>query len=99
MPFIASASTIDFPHKITQQEAKQQALEMFSANFPEAERLIFAFDNTEIHHRNLCKPLDYYRTPNSFEERNNDYIRTALEWSIKAIKDCVTKAGITKDEI
>src|ERR1700733_12975929 len=99
MPFIASASTIDFPFKITQQQAKAQALEMFSANFPEAERLIFAFDNTEINHRNLCKPLDYYRNANSFEERNNDYISTALSWSVQAIKDCVEKAGITKDEI
>jgi len=99
MPFIASASTIDFPFKIKQQEAKEQALEMFSANFPEARRLIFAFDNTEINYRNLCKPLDYYRKPNTFEERNNDYIQTALLWSVRAIEDCVVKAGISKQDI
>ncbi len=99
MPFIAAASTIDFPYKITQNEARAQALEMFSANFPEAERLIFAFDNTEIINRNLCKPLDYYRNANSFEERNNDYIQTALDWSVQAIKDCLNKAGLRKDEI
>jgi alkylresorcinol/alkylpyrone synthase len=48
MPFIAAASKIDLPYKTEQELAKKQALEMFSTNFPEANRLIFAFDNTEI---------------------------------------------------
>jgi alkylresorcinol/alkylpyrone synthase len=99
MPFIASASKIDFPYKITQQDAKKQALEMFSTNFPEANRLIFAFDNTEINFRNLCQPLEYYTKPNTFEERNNEYIHSALTYSIQAIEDCVVKANIKKEEI
>ena len=99
MPFIAAASKIDLPYKIEQQEAKQHALEMFSVNFPEANRLIFAFDNTEIKYRNLCKPLSYYNKPNSFEERNNDYIQTTLAYSVEAIEDCVAKAGVKKEDI
>ncbi len=99
MPFIASVSTINFPHKIKQQEVKQRALETFSVNFPEAKRLIFAFDNTEIEYRNFCRPLDYYTRQNSFEERNNEYIRTALAYSAQAIEDCVKKADIDKNDI
>jgi alkylresorcinol/alkylpyrone synthase len=99
MPFITAVSKIDLPYKTDQQEAKKQAQEMFSANFPEAGRLIFAFDNTEIITRNFCKPLSYYRKPNTFEERNNDYINTALDYSVLAIEDCVHKAGITKQDI
>ena len=71
MPFIAAVSKIDLPYKIKQTEVKKHALEMFSTNFPEANRLIFAFDNTEIIDRNLSGPLDYYTQPNTFEERNN----------------------------
>lgn len=99
MPFIASASTIHFPDKIKQPEVKQRALETFSVNFPEAKRLIFAFDNTEIEYRNFSQPLDYYARPNTFEDRNNEYIRTALAYSVQAIEDCVKKAGIGKNEI
>lgn len=99
MPFIAAVSKIDLPNKISQQETRASALEMFSANFPEANRLIFAFDNTEINERNFCKPLGYYTRPNTFEERNNDYIRTALQYSVQAIEDCMDKANINKDEI
>ena len=99
MPFIAATSKIDLPYKTDQQEAKKQAMEMFSENFPEAGRLIFAFDNTEIIYRNFCKPLCYYTKPNTFEERNNEYIRTSLEYSAKAIEDCIIKANINKEDI
>jgi len=99
MPFISSTSKIDLPHKIDQQEVKKQALDMFSNNFPEAKRLIFAFDNTEIKTRNFCQPLSYYTKPNTFEERNNEYIRSTLTWSVQAIEDCVVKAGINKEAI
>src|ERR1700761_6591561 len=99
MPSIAATSKIDLPYKVSQQDTKKQAHEMFSANFPQTDRLIFAFDNTEIQTRNFCKPLSYYTVPNTFEERNNEYINTTLEYSVQAIEDCVAKAGIDKKDI
>ena len=54
MPFIASVSKIDLPYKIAQQEAKEQARAMFAENFPQVDRLIHAFDNTEIVTRNFA---------------------------------------------
>jgi alkylresorcinol/alkylpyrone synthase len=99
MPFIAAVAKIDLPYKTDQNEAKQHALEMFSANFPEAKRLIFAFDNTEIKYRNFCKPLTYYSKPNTFEERNNEYLQIALDYSVQAAEECITKAGISKEDI
>ncbi|HEY8783680.1 MAG TPA: 3-oxoacyl-[acyl-carrier-protein] synthase III C-terminal domain-containing protein [Mucilaginibacter sp.] len=99
MPFIAAVSKIDLPYKIEQQEVKQRVREEFSTNFPEVDRLIFAFDNTEIKYRNFCQPLDYYTGQNSFEERNNEYIRLALQYSVQAIEDCLLKTGVNKQEI
>jgi len=99
MPFIAAVAKIDLPYKTEQIEVKKQALEMFSANFPEANRLIFAFDNTEIKYRNFCKPLSYYSKPNTFEERNNEYLQIALDYSVLAAEDCIAKAGINKEDI
>lgn len=99
MPFIASASKIDLPFKIDQQAVKQQAHELFSANFPQTDRLIFAFDNTEIITRNFCKPLSYYAETNTFEERNNAYLENALTYSIEAIEVCIAKAGVKKEDI
>ena len=99
MPFISSVSKIDLPHKIAQQEAKEQARSMFAENFPQVDRLIHAFDNTEIVTRNFCEPLDYYTIPNTFEERNDEYLKMSLAWSVKAIEECVIKANIRKEDI
>jgi alkylresorcinol/alkylpyrone synthase len=99
MPHIAATATIDLPYKIQQQDVKKQAHDLFSSNFPQTDRLIFAFDNTEIITRNFVKPLSYYATPNTFEERNNDYIENALDYSVQAIEDCIVKAGVKKEDI
>ncbi|RCH56893.1 type III polyketide synthase [Mucilaginibacter hurinus] len=72
---------------------------MFAANFPQVDRLIYAFDNTGIQYRNFCKPLSYYAEAHTFEERNNDYIQLSLQYSVQAIEDCVLKAGVKKEDI
>jgi alkylresorcinol/alkylpyrone synthase len=99
MPFISAVSTIDFPYKIAQQEVKVQAREMFATNFPLVERLIDVFDNAGIQTRNFCKPLSYYSAPNSFEERNKEYIRCAVEYAAKAIGECTILAGVSAKDI
>lgn len=99
MPSIAAVSKIELPHKISQQEVKEQAHIMFSKDFPQTDRLIFAFDNTGIITRNFCKPLSFYTSNTTFEERNLAYIDTALEYSVQAIEDVIIKAGIGKNNI
>lgn len=99
MPYLAAISTIDFPYKAAQSEAKQYAKELFQPSFPQVERILSAFDNGEIKTRNFCKPLDYYSSVHSFKEQNDEYIRIALEYSIKAIEKAVASAQINKDEI
>ncbi|MCC8188369.1 MAG: hypothetical protein LIP08_12940 [Bacteroides sp.] len=99
MPSLASVSTIDFPYQTDQQEIKQFAKALFAPSFPEVERMLSAFDNTEIQTRNLCQPLAYYLRPHTFQEQNLEYIRLALEYSVKAIEKCLASAKIGKEEV
>lgn len=99
MPSLIAVSTIDFPHKTSQQTIKNFARDMFVTSMPEVERLLPVFDNTEIETRNLCKPLEYYLQQHTFEEQNHEFICLALEYSVKAIERCVASAGISKNEI
>jgi alkylresorcinol/alkylpyrone synthase len=99
MPTLASISTIEFPFKTDQQEVKQYAKELFSPSYPQVERMLIAFDNTEIMTRNFCKPLDYYAGLHTFQEQNEEYIRISLEYSVKAIEECISSAHIQKEEI
>lgn len=99
MPYIAAVAKIDLPDKTDQQAVKEQAKAMFSVNFPQAERLMPAFDNTGIVTRNFVKPLSYYAETTSFKQRNDEYIKLSLQYSVNAIEVVVTKAGIHKKDI
>ncbi|OCX53713.1 hypothetical protein BEL04_05305 [Mucilaginibacter sp. PPCGB 2223] len=99
MPFIAAVSKTDLPYRARQLDVKQQARELFSKDFPQVDRLIHAFDNTEIIDRNFVEPLEWYTQPTTFEERNNEYISAALHYSVEAIEAVIRKAAIDKSEI
>lgn len=99
MPSLAAVSTIDFPHRISQQAVKEFAKEVFATSFPDVNRLLPVFGNTEIANRNLCEPLEWYLQTHSFEEQNHEFIRLALEYSVKAVETCAATAGIPKTEI
>jgi len=99
MPSLAAISKIEFPFKTDQQEVKQYAKELFAPSYPQVERMLGAFENTEIITRNFCKPLDYYSTLHTFQDQNAEYIRISLEYSIKAIEECIASAHLNKDEI
>lgn len=99
MPFIAAVSKVDLLNRVEQQEVKEYAKEFFSPYFPQIEKLISIFDNTEIKFRNFCKPLESYVLHNSFQKKNSEYVRCSLEFSIQAIEECLTKANLKKEEI
>lgn len=99
MPSLAAVSIIDFPHKVSQQTVRDFAQEVFASSFPDIERMMPVFDHTEIDTRNLCEPLEYYLQMHTFEEQNQEYIRLALEYGVKATGECLSKAGISPDKI
>ena len=99
MPSLAAISKIDFPFKVDQQDVKERAKNLFAPSFPQVERMLSAFDNTEIKTRNFCKPLQYYSTLHTFQEQNAEYIRISLKYSVKAAEECISSAKISKDEI
>lgn len=99
MPFLAAIAKIDFPFKVGQEEVKKHARDFFAPSFPAIERMMVAFDNTEIKTRNFCKPLEHYLSLKDFEVLNAEYIRVSLDYSVQAIEECITLAKLKKEEI
>lgn len=99
MPSLAAISKIDFPCKADQQDVKEFARGVFVKSFPEIEKMVSVFDNTEIRARNLCKPIYYYTQLHTFRDQNLEYIRLSLEYSVQAIEACLVSAEIRKDAI
>src|ERR1700739_1762276 len=99
MAYISSVTKIDLPDKVDQQQVKDYVRNLFSPGFPQIERLMDVFDNTEIKSRNFCKPFDYYEAHSDFEQNNKEFVKCALEYSVQAIEECLKKDGITKESI
>lgn len=90
---------MSFPDKIQQSAVKAEVLSLFSGKIPFADRLISAFDHTEIDTRNFCRPLDYYRKPHTFQDRNREYIAIAVEYAARAADDALSQAGIARSAV
>lgn len=99
MPSLATISKIDFPYSIEQDEVKRVAQELFAPSFPQVNRMLSVFENTEIKTRNLCKPISHYTSIQSFEEQNKEFISISLAYSVKAIEACLANAEIEKEAI
>lgn len=99
MPNIAAASGISLPYKVPQPEVKEQVKALFSGKVEHAERLLQAFDNTDIVTRNFAKPLNWYAGNTTFKERNDEYIKLALQYTTEVAEKALNEAGISRDEV
>lgn len=99
MPNISSISTVELPHKVKQEDLKSFAKNLFAESFPDIERLLASFDNTSIKSRNLCVPIEFFKSDKSFKEKNGLYINKALEYSVQAVSECLEKAKIRKEDV
>lgn len=94
MPSVISVGTANPEHVLEQSRVKEFAGQMFGKAFPNIDRLAQAYDNAMIERRHFCVPLEWFGTEHSFREKNDLYIRHALELSRQAIEAALARAGI-----
>lgn len=99
MPRIVSVGTAVPEYKFDQQAVKQVVRYMFKEDFPAVERMLSIFDNSEISERYFCMPMEWFAEEHTFTEKNQLYITHACSLGIKAITDCLARAGIETEEI
>lgn len=92
---ISSLATAVPEHRYAQDEA----LELASRMFPAYGRLESVFANTGIEHRYSCVPLDWFREPHNWVDRNSVYESAALDLLEKVARSALSKAGLGKDDI
>jgi alkylresorcinol/alkylpyrone synthase len=99
MPKIVSVETEIPPYKITQSEAAEFARNLFSESFRDIDRLLPIFENGEIESRYFVSDLDWFSKHHSFQEKNDLFIRYAVEMGSRAIEKCMKNNGINYEEI
>ncbi len=99
MPEIVSVSRVEMPFRISQNELKTFAREIFSESYPDIDRILESFDNTLIEYRNMAVPLSYFKNNKSFREKNDLYIELALKYSVEAIEECLLNSDFKKEDL
>src|SRR3972149_1602030 len=91
MSKVVSVGIADAPYKIYQDEVKDLVYQLFHEVREDIERLINVFNNSKIEHRHFTQPKEWATKSHSFRERNEFYIKKALNLSRQAIIDCMNK--------
>ncbi len=100
VPRIISTGTAVPPHVLRQKDAQDFAVRRFGQFFPEEiEQLTEVFDHALIQTRYICMPMDWFDEEKSFSEKNDLYIRMAVELSANASRVALERAGWTPSQV
>lgn len=84
---------------IDQKTVKELAIELFKNSSLEIEKYLPVFENTEIEHRPILMPIEYYSQNKTFKEKNDLFFEKAFSLAEKSIQTALEKSNIDKNEI
>lgn len=98
MPRIVSISTAVPPYRYSQTELKHHYARLHREH-AETLAALSIFDHAGVEYRHLSFPVEYYLAGPSYEQRNNDFIRRALQLSEQAIRSCLRQADVAPEHV
>jgi alkylresorcinol/alkylpyrone synthase len=96
---VLSVATALPPYRVDQREMKDFARRMFSESGRNVERLMPVFDNSGVQTRHFCVPLPWLDEAHTFPEKNELYVKHALELSERAAREAMERAGVSPEDI
>ncbi len=84
---------------VEQREARDAAGQLFARHPARFARLAGAFDNAGIDTRQVCEPHDWYMEPRGWEDRNNTFLKHAVDLLERAARDALDAATLRADQI
>ncbi|MGM0845452.1 MAG: type III polyketide synthase [Bacillota bacterium] len=89
MPKIIKVETVNPPFSIKQDEVAVFAENLFSEDFKDIKRLLPVFQNGEIESRYFVHDIEWFKTPRSFQEKNDSFIENAVNLGTEAIRKVI----------
>ena len=99
MSYLLSASHIKLPYQLSQEKIMEFSREIFGASFKNIERLLQAFKNGQVENRYFSNDLDWFRGDHTFQEKNEVYVKQAVEFGKEAVERCLANTHFLKNEI
>ena len=96
---ILSVGTALPAHRLEQSDLRQFARAVFAENHRDIDRLISVFENGQIGTRYLCEPLAWFQSERPFTEKNELYVKHALELCEAASRQALERANLTPKDI
>lgn len=87
------------PYRVGQDEARDFARALFGGAHQNIERLLSVFDNTQIQTRHFCVPTEWFSQEHTFPEKNDLYVKHAMNLSEEAARRALDRAGVEPTEI
>lgn len=84
---------------LMQEEVEAFSRTLFSKSYKDIDRLLKAFENSQIEKRHFVKNIEWYQEEHSFAEKNGVYIQSAMELGSAAIIDCLNNHHYLKRKI
>jgi len=99
MPKVICVSTDDPPTRVTQEEVKQFAEDVFSGRRSNIARLLPVFEHADISARYFTEEREWYGRNHGFAERNELYIKSATKMAASCATKCLASSGIMAQDI
>ncbi|MDZ7343650.1 MAG: type III polyketide synthase [candidate division KSB1 bacterium] len=94
MPRIIDIEPVVPGYEIDQKTARKVARHLFSHAPLDIERLLPIFENTCIEKRYSCVPLEWFTISHSFHEKNQLYLKNALDLCRKAVAAIIDRVNL-----
>ena len=98
-PRLVSLATATPAYDLDQDVVAAHAGELFAASHGGQERLAPIFRNAAIETRQVSAPVDWFLAPHSFSERNDLFLKTAVDLLAQAARKAIGEAGLTPADI
>ncbi|HZH27572.1 MAG TPA: type III polyketide synthase [Azospirillaceae bacterium] len=95
---IALATTVP-PHRFDQPAVAEAAQEIFADRVQEFRRLRGVFATAGVGTRYSSVPLDWYKAPHGWRDRNGAYLDSATDCLERAARTCLERAGLGVEDV
>jgi alkylresorcinol/alkylpyrone synthase len=97
-PTVRSLVTGTPPYRATQLEVQAAAAELFP-RLGARRGLLDVFTNAQIETRPLSRPLEWYRTPHTFPEKNAVFVEEARALCLRLAREALERAEVAPSDV
>jgi alkylresorcinol/alkylpyrone synthase len=94
MPRLRAVATALPDHRIAQADIREAARAHFAPAFPQIDRYLPVFHNSQIDQRFFAAPLEWFQQPRSLKECNDRFIQVGSNLGEQVARACLAQAAL-----